>query len=173
MERIRAPFIIMETWKSIVEFLKEIGAIIGVAVTIFGIITGLVKPIRKKFIAWIRKTVSADEQSKQIEDVHAEIVELSKTVTDWVAQQKLHNDSVDKRFDEIADQNAQLKEADFYTLGNVIREVYHENKAEKRLSERDYELCGKVYKLYHDEWQQNGPIEAMWSEMKSWEKIFD
>lgn len=165
-------FIVMETWKSIVEFLKEVGAIIGVMVTIFGVVTGLVKPIRKKFIAWLRNAVNVDDYNMQIKDVHDEIRDLSNTVSGWVEQQRLHNESVDRRFDELADLNAQLKEADFYTLGNVIREVYHENKNYKRLSEHDYALCDKVYKLYHDVWQQNGPIEAMWSEMKTWEKIY-
>lgn len=156
----------MSTWKSILESLKDVGSIIGIIVTIFGFIAGIIKPVRKKIIAWVRKIVNTDEHDMQMEKVHTEIQSLKDIV-------EAHNESIDRRFDDLAYQNSQLKEADYYTLGNVIREVYHENKAQKILSEHDYELCDKVYKLYHDEWKQNGPVEAMWSEMKKWEKIFD
>lgn len=163
----------MGTWQKIVEFLKELGSIVGILVTLFGVITGIFKPVRKRFIAWLRKVVSTDEHNDQIKETNKAVQALSKTVSDWIEQQKQHNDGVDKRFDELADLTAQLKEADFYTLGNVIREVYHENKEAKRLSEHDYDLCNKVYTLYHDIWKQNGPVEAMWSEMITWEKVFD
>ncbi len=156
----------MDTLKPIFEFLKELGAFIGVVVSLCGVIAGLIKPIRKRIITWIRRIVSTDEQNKEIQY-------LANVVNNFVVEQKKHNESINRRLEEFSTQNLQLKEADYYTLGNVIREVYHENKSEHKLSEREYELCGKVYKLYHDEWKQNGPIEAMWNEMRTWEKVFD
>lgn len=163
----------MMTWHSIVEFLKEVGSIIGILVTLFGIVTGLFKPIRKRFVAWVRKVVNTDEHDQQIVEAMKAIQKLADAFDNWTEQQKQHNIVVDQRFDDLSDQYDQLKEADYYTLGNVIREVYHENKAAKRLSEHDYNLCDKAYKLYHDEWKQNGPIQAMWDEMQTWEKIFN
>lgn len=168
---VSAPFTIM-TFRQFIDGLKDFGSIVGILVTLFGVITGIFKPIRKRFITWLRKVVSTDEQDTEIKKSRGEIQNLTKAVNDWVAQQKEHNSGVDKRLDELVDQNTQLRHANYYTLGNVIREVYHENKAAKRLSEHDYDLCDKVYKLYHDEWHQNGPIQAMWEEMQTWEKIF-
>lgn len=171
MERTRAPFSIM-TFRQFIDVLKDIGSVVGVLVTLFGVIVGIAKPIRKRFIAWLRKVVETDEHDAAAKETHKEIERLTDAFTAWTDQQREHNSSVDKRLDEIADQNGQLRHASYYTLGNVIREVYHENKAAKRLSEHDYDLCDKAYKLYHDEWQQNGPIQAMWDEMKTWEKIY-
>lgn len=160
------------TFERFIEVLKDIGSVVGILVTLFGVITGIFKPIRRRFIAWMRKVVSTDEQDSEIKKTHNGIQSLTQVVNDWVDQQKEHNAGVDKRLDELVEQNVQLRHANYYTLGNVIREVYHENKAAKRLSEHDYDLCDKVYKLYHDEWHQNGPIQAMWDEMKTWEKIY-
>lgn len=166
-----APFSFM-TFKQFIDGLKDFGSIVGILVTLFGVAASIVKPIRTRFVAWVRKAVSTDEQDTQIDSLRKDLQELTKAVNDWVSQQREHNANVDRRLNDIADQNAQLRHASYYTLGNVIREVYHENKSNRRLSEHDYDLCDKAYKLYHDEWKQNGPIQAMWDEMQTWEKIF-
>lgn len=171
MERTRAPFSVM-TFRQFIDGLKDVGSVVGILVTLFGVFMGIVKPIRKRFIAWLRKVVSTDEQHIEIKETRKEVQNLVQAFNEYRDQQKEHDSGVDKRLDEIAEQNGQLRHASYYTLGNVIREVYHENKAAKRLSEHDYDLCDKAYKLYHDEWKQNGPIQAMWDEMKTWEKIY-
>lgn len=168
----------------VIDWIKDFGSIVGILVTIVGAITGIVKPLRLRFIAWIRKTVFTDEQVKNMQNLQNEqsknMQELSnhiKSLSDAVSAMTSRSDSYDaeisKKLGELIDLYGQLQQGSYYTLGNVIREVYHENKEAKRLSEHDYDLCQKVYNLYHDLWHQNGPIQAMWDEMVKWEKDFD
>lgn len=164
-------------WKQILDVVKDVGTIVGVLVTLFGVLTGIFKPFRQRLVAWIRKVVNADEQEQKHSDdfklIQSQIAELKATIGDWTKSQSEHNDKVDRKLDALSAQYEQIQHGSYYTLGNVIREVYHDNKEHRRLSEHDYDLCKKVYSLYHDEWHQNGPIEAMWSEMQDWEIIYN
>lgn len=165
------------TWENFISTLKDVGAVVGILVTLFGVLTGIFKPLRQRFIAWVRKIVNTDQQqtaqSEDIKQIKTQFESLESVVRDWVNEQREHGAAVDRKLDELSEQYMQIQCGSYYTLGNVIREVYHENHDSRRLSEHDLDLCKKVYALYHDGWHQNGPIEAMWQEMQSWEITFN
>jgi hypothetical protein len=158
------------------DWLQKASSYVGSGVAIVGVFVAAIKPLRERLIHWVQKQAKTKDQEEEISQLRDSITalgqqmtafqdEMRKGLSEERERQKEHNRSVDEALED-------LKHGNFYTLGNVIREVYHNNKDDKTVSEHEYDLCKKVWDLYGVKWHQNGPVEAMWAEIQTWEKIF-
>lgn len=166
-----------EALSKIWDYVQRASSLLGSIIAVIGVFVAAVKPLRKKLVDWIRKNAQTDDQEKEIAELRNDIANLGKQMEAFQMEmreslqeekdiQKAHNKAIDEKLTE-------LQQGNIYTLGDVIREVYHNNKGDKHVSEHEYELCEKVWGLYGLKWKQNGPVKAMWEEIQKWEKDFN
>lgn len=168
---------IVEALGKIWDYVQRAASLLGSIIAVIGVFVAAIKPLRKKLIDWVRKQAQTEDQEQEIISLREDIAELGKQMSDFQTEmrealreerdiQKAHNKSIDEKLTD-------LQQGNIYTLGDVIREVYHNNKGDKQVSEHEYDLCKKVWELYGLKWKQNGPVKAMWDEIQTWEKDFN
>lgn len=80
------------------ETVKNIAAIIGCISALIALITTIVKPIRKKFVDWVKRTSEASETSNAIKEINGQIATLQDSIEQILGR-------VNKIDDSIADLN--------------------------------------------------------------------
>ncbi len=64
------------------ESIKDIAAIVGCISAIIALITTIFKPVRKKFVNWVKHTSEASETSMAIKEINTKITTLESSVTE-------------------------------------------------------------------------------------------
>lgn len=177
----------MEIWQSILVFFTENPAVLAIVAgltviaTILGQVTDIFKPLKNKYKAAKDKK---NKQLAQLEELRSAITQLTTKVDDLSAsvtaeiesirndlQRYITDDTAHRA--EILDAIKNLEEGNAYCLGEMIRRMYFEHKDRKEIPEKDFELLMKAYKVYHNKFGGNGPIQRMFEEIKDeWAVIY-
>ena len=141
------------------ETLILVGSCASAMIAIITCITLIVKSIKDSGNKWIKETSNTDELDKKME----EIIDLINT-----------HFAEDKRFKErMIEDIESLKDGTGMLLGDVIKNIYNEHKKEKIISEKEMSRVNHCYAIYHDTCHQNGVIESLYLNMKTWDVVVD
>ena len=142
----------MNIIQSILFFIRDIGTYSGAVVTVLGLVTLIVKPIRNKFINWIQKTTHSAEHDVLL-------LEFKNTV-----------EKHDERDDIILDELQINREALQCILRNDIVRLYYKYLIDKKLPSYQKENLVILYDQYLA-LKGNSFVSQIYSEMTNWEVI--
>jgi uncharacterized membrane protein YhiD involved in acid resistance len=141
------------------EWVKTIGSFASAAMAIIAFTALIIKPIRNRLVQWIKSKAQTTEYNEKLNDVAEQVTEIARVLNEHV--------TVDRAFNaEMQEAINQLRCGNMYSLGDIIRSIYHRNQKAKEISEREYKLVDDIYKLYHDTWHGNGIIQNIVDEIQ-------
>ena len=141
------------------EWIKAIGSFASAAMAIVAFTALIIKPIRNRLVQWIKSEAQTTEYNEKLNDVAEQVTEIARVLNEHV--------TVDRAFNaEMQEAINQLRCGNMYSLGDIIRSIYHRNQKAKEISEREYKLVDDIYKLYHDTWHGNGIIQNIVEEIQ-------
>ena len=142
------------------ETIKTVGSIASSLMAIVAFTALIIKPIRNRLVQWIKSEAQTTEYNKKLNDVAEQVTEIARVLNEHV--------TVDRAFNaEMQEAINQLRCGNMYSLGDIIRSIYHRNQKTMEISEREYKLVDDIYKLYHDTWHGNGIIQNIVEEVQS------
>ena len=116
----------MEIWNII----KELGGYAGATVTIIGFLTMIIKPLREKFVGWVKKITNRDDITQKLNDL-TELVE--KNI---------------RQNEEIQIENARTIEALKANLRNSILAIYNTRTKQGFMTTFEMRNLEELYENY-------------------------
>ena len=121
----------------ILTILSLIGGGAGSLITITTFITLFCKPLRERFIAWIRKITDKASVDENIKDLNDKIDKLTVLVKKTIEQNEQLQNDIDN-----------LCEATQASLRNQILILYYDCRRKKYITSYELECLDKLYKNY-------------------------
>ena len=147
------------------ELIRDIAAVIGCISAGIALITTIFKPVRKKFVNWVKHTSEASETSAAIKDIRSDIAKLEsniKTILERIAQIDDNIKTLDKRvFENERDRiKAELSECASRCARGMklypeeklhIDEIYAKYAEELKCKHRGTEYYHEIVKYYENQ----------------------
>ena len=121
----------------VISVLGIIGGSAGALVTLSTLITLIIKPLRNKFIKWIRTTTDSDGIDNKIDDINDKLDQLTGLVAQTIEQNKKLQEDLDT-----------LSMALQASLRNQILILYYDCRKKKYISRYELECLNKLYENY-------------------------
>jgi regulator of replication initiation timing len=130
-------------WDEVMKILKDLSGTMSSITIIAAFLIATIKPVRKSFVAWVRKQTSTEDicgRLKNIEtsmdDIHAQIGEMRKQLDIHVEQ---NNADFEKS-----------REVQMLSLRCQIREIYTKNYPRKELTIREQRDLHDFFAAYRE-----------------------
>lgn len=136
----------------IVEGAKNISAVIGCVTGAGALCVAAIKPLRKRFTAFIRRVTNAKEHEDSIRIVNEKLEALSESM------------------EKISDKLDRVCKGTRASMGDSIKHIYFTYYKEKRIPYREKEamiVLHDAYKALHG----NHGVDEMFDEAMTWEVI--
>ena len=114
-----------------------IGGAAGALVTLSTLITLIIKPLRNKFIKWVRTTTDSDGIDNKIDDINDKLDQLTGLVSQTIEQNKKLQEDMDT-----------LRLALQASLRNQILILYYDCRKKKYITRYELECLNKLYENY-------------------------
>ncbi len=140
------------------ETLMLIGSSLGYVISAITLITMIVKHFRAKASGFIKKESKADAYEQRLQN-------LENLLNQQIKEDKEFKEKI---YALISHQS----HADRQLLANIIETTYYQNKDTKTLDSIALKRITNAYAIYHDEFNGNSYISAIYTEMiEDWEHI--
>jgi len=142
----------MDTWQKILFYMRDIGTYGTAIIAIATALTILIRPIRSRFIDWLKKITRSEEHNSMMEEFTSVI--------------KKH----EERDAEIMRMLKENREALQCTLRNDIVSIYYKYLPEKKIPSYQMENLAALYSRYKV-LTDNTFVKKIYKEMENWEVI--
>lgn len=140
-----------------IETIKDIAAVIGCILSATTLITLVIKPIRQRFIGFIRSKTNAPENERQISELK-QMLEAHITSDAEFKQALLSDLDLQKEFAKME-------------LRNMIKNIYYRYCEEEALPEYELKTLMLAYEMYHDRYGGNSFVTKLYGIMMEWDVI--
>lgn len=131
-----------------IELFKSISAVVGCILTCISLVTLLCKPVRNKFIGWIRKNTNISEAEKSINELRNNLTKLSEAVQQHLANSEKFQNEIREEFKTVNQEILRLADNDVLVLRDCILEKYFECKNRGYVEEHERESIAAMHERY-------------------------
>ena len=121
----------------VISVLGVIGGAAGAIVTLITLTTLIFKPLRNRFIKWVRSTTDSDGMDNKIDDINSKLDQLTGLVAQTIEQNKKLQEDMDT-----------LRLALQASLRNQILILYYDCRKKKYITRYEFECLNKLYENY-------------------------
>ena len=121
----------------VISALGVIGGAAGAIVTLITLTTLIFKPLRNRFIKWVRSTTDSDGMDNKIDDINNKLDQLTGLVAQTIEQNKRLQEDMDT-----------LRMALQASLRNQILILYYDCRKKKYITRYELECLNKLYENY-------------------------
>ena len=121
----------------VISALGVIGGAAGAIVTLITLTTLIFKPLRNRFIKWVRSTTDSDGMDNKIDDINNKLDQLTGLVAQTIEQNKKLQEDMDT-----------LRMALQASLRNQILILYYDCRKKKYITRYELECLNKLYENY-------------------------
>lgn len=130
---------------------KNIATVVGCILTCITFVTLLCKPLRNKFIEWIRKTSNISESEKAIKELRKNFDEMNQTIRQHLEDSTQFRKEIKDQFDNLNQEISRLTGNDVLVLRDRILEIYFKAKERGYMEDRERETMAALHNQYVQE----------------------
>lgn len=135
-----------------IETIKDIAAVVGCISAIIALCVTVFKPLRKRFVNWIKRKSNTTEIEKKIDN-------LSNLLKEHI-----------EKDDEKTEALNRLSKSQLCLMRNSITDTYYRYREEKKIPLHIREKLIKEYEDYHEN-NGNTYMNTIFPEMLEWEVV--